>query len=663
MFKKSLLRSMAIMMLLALALRFCSPAYAALSEVGPIDPVNGFPEWYKDSTGLALKFCDDPAFCTFLTAELPNPGAPMSFPDNYPGEMFWWTGEADIGFVGGSALLIMAVEGSFFSGIPVDGDQITFSRIRLKINGLVAGGQYTITHPYGVLNLVADAGGVINYVSDIGIGAPGDPGGFALLLGGPVGPFLVWDETQSVIDPDIGLPIFTPPAGFIGDVNIAHQVTGSSFNTNFFKIEGPGLGLNGISTDLFIVTGKTSTVVQPLANLQVDHAEYSWPAVGTPQAQIYVTAQDPLSQLVVSSAGGAITPLALPINMDQITIPGDPLAVPPIPDQPTNLYLVNVDLNSAVPLIPDIAITDLSLNQALRATLTDVVTITEASFDLATSVISIRASSSDEVTLPVLVVVGANPTGDIGPPDNIIDPITGFTHVLLGPPSSVTVQSSLGGVATARVRLTGPGSTNYALPFAPPVADPGPPQNVFVDTRVDLSAAASTGIIYSFSWVQIGVDADGNTVAISNPTSSDINFIFPNTVNPRIPLTFEVTVAGPGGVSLAQVVVTPVVAPPVIPTIDRAAAKDVAPGGKGEWRIDGTISPIVAGATVDIIVFDPSTPGVTQTLATGVPVEAALGIFQFGEKGITLTIPAITLSAIAISHTGSVSAAFPIDLQ
>jgi len=70
----------------------------------------------------------------------------------------------------------------------------------------------------------------------------------------------------------------------------------------------------------------------------------------------------------------------------------------------------------------------------------------------------------------------------------------------------------------------------------------------------------------------------------------------------------------------------------------------------------------VQGVTVDIIVSDPEKPGVTQTIGTGV-VTDTIGNFQFSEKGITLTISATTLYAIAISDTGNESAPFRIDRQ
>ncbi|MFQ5482012.1 MAG: hypothetical protein ACE5ER_04570, partial [Nitrospinaceae bacterium] len=37
----------------------------AITRVGPIDPVHGFPMWYEDQNGLRLDYCDDPA-CFFL---------------------------------------------------------------------------------------------------------------------------------------------------------------------------------------------------------------------------------------------------------------------------------------------------------------------------------------------------------------------------------------------------------------------------------------------------------------------------------------------------------------------------------------------------------------------------------------------------------------------
>src|SRR4029077_8439408 len=54
-----------------------------LKTVGPIDETNGFPLWYKDTTGTRLELClDQSANC--IMGDLPDPGQPMVFPTNFP---------------------------------------------------------------------------------------------------------------------------------------------------------------------------------------------------------------------------------------------------------------------------------------------------------------------------------------------------------------------------------------------------------------------------------------------------------------------------------------------------------------------------------------------------------------------------------------------------
>src|SRR5213594_3641347 len=65
---------------------------AGLSAVGAVDPANGYPKWYMDGNGLQLGQClvttaADP--CGLLAvAAIPNPGAAISFPGNFPDEFF-----------------------------------------------------------------------------------------------------------------------------------------------------------------------------------------------------------------------------------------------------------------------------------------------------------------------------------------------------------------------------------------------------------------------------------------------------------------------------------------------------------------------------------------------------------------------------------------------
>jgi hypothetical protein len=255
-------------------------------RVGPVDPRIGFPLWYQDDQGLRLALClDTNGLCL---AEIPNPLLPPSVTDtslNFPGEAFYWTSEAEITrTIGGKVRLVLAKEAAFTTEDATIGNQITFSRIRIRIDRLTPGASYTVTHPYGVVTLVADGAGVaalngtlldgggivldgggvvlasgpgsgggggsnpqgsIDTTEDIGIG----PSDFRAALNGRFSTYLRWD------------PAVAPaaPAGYIGDPNVDHAVVGSPFSTNFFRVVGPnvgGTGINTIQTNLFSVQGK-----------------------------------------------------------------------------------------------------------------------------------------------------------------------------------------------------------------------------------------------------------------------------------------------------------------------------------------------------------------------------------------------------------------------
>jgi cysteine-rich repeat protein len=209
-----------------------------LASRGAASPTHGFPESYTDDTGLELELClSDPALCLFA---LPNDGAPISFPTNFPDEGVYWAAEAALSLsTGGSALLVLATEAAFLNGAVIDGDQCVFNRIRVVADGLTPGGTYTFAHPYGTEVLVADALGGAKISRDAGC-----DGTFDGPLTAPPGPWLVWDATPPA-----------PPAGFIGDPAVEHTVTGSPCNQNFFRAAGPGLSV-GDQTHLFSVVGR-----------------------------------------------------------------------------------------------------------------------------------------------------------------------------------------------------------------------------------------------------------------------------------------------------------------------------------------------------------------------------------------------------------------------
>ena len=215
-----------------------APANAGhLTAVGPVSASNGFPTWYKDDAGTRLEPCLDPlnSLCGALADETPDPSAPVSFPDNFPAEVFYMAAGTDQALAGGGrAVSSFALEGSFASDNPAPGDQITFGRVRFFYKGLKAGAAYTITHPYGKDKIVAEqdpgaAAGVgrIRYTQDV------EPvrGQFGGALNSRIGPFLKWD------------PAVAPaaPAGYVGDPDVDHAIVGSPYGTNYVRIEGPGL--------------------------------------------------------------------------------------------------------------------------------------------------------------------------------------------------------------------------------------------------------------------------------------------------------------------------------------------------------------------------------------------------------------------------------------
>ncbi|MFQ5399231.1 MAG: tandem-95 repeat protein [Anaerolineae bacterium] len=419
------------------------PAGSHLVDVGPVHPVNGFPMWYKDSNNLHLELCTDPNLCFFFP---PDPASPISFPGNFADEAFYWAAEAlmvdatppnpnKANGTLGRAIITLALEGAFANGPVVDGDQVVFGRIRIRVDNLVQGETYTVTHPYGVdvfPNIGADAGpGAIagpgiSYVEDIGIGAPGD---FTGALDSRIGPFLIWDPATAP----------PPPPGFIADGGLTLQkVIGSPYGTNFFRVEGrnvgdpssaylcadPALGpdpvavTDCIETDLFSVMGKLATNF----GAEISRATYSRTSAGPGAINVYARSVEGITQTIEISAP-AVGP---------VTMRGDGLSMyfaqAPYPQGslPTVITATNVSDNP---------------NTVVSSALVDMVNITRAEYDRDLDILTVTAASSDQAITPTLTLVGH------GPLVSGLITTTGFTI----PPRNVTVVSSAGGSDTEQV--------------------------------------------------------------------------------------------------------------------------------------------------------------------------------------------------------------------
>ncbi len=276
-------------------------ARAAMEGLGnPIDP-HGFPAFYR-AGGLSLELClPPPAGHAALRSDLcvfdPPPGGTLQV----GGESFWWMANAQAPALvpQGKALLTLALEAAFSEGAPVDGQQMTFGRVRIRID-VPAPGTYTVTHPFGTLtfaNVTVIDG--INYTADIGgINIINPALGFQGAMASPIGPFLAWPgyATDPTLQARAKNPVTGLPAGpvleqYIGNPAIPHVVTGGT-NGNLFRIQGPG-GID-VQTDLFTVMGK---VYDPAAT-QIVHV---FPNAPVPN----LFAVGPVNR---PGIGGAITP-------------------------------------------------------------------------------------------------------------------------------------------------------------------------------------------------------------------------------------------------------------------------------------------------------------------------------------------------------------------
>jgi hypothetical protein len=231
-----------------------APAQATLADVGPV-AANGYPSYFEDASGLRLRLCDDPAQgCS--NPELPNPDQPVSYPDNYAGENFYFAAAT------ADASYEAALEAAYGTEGATPGEEILFGRIRIRMDGLVAGATYHITHPYGVLDLKATpvpkstTVGEINYTDDQGcMAAP--CGTFRSVLSSFVGDS---SATSMSFLTRAGFNAATAKAGDpIGDPLTPTAVTGSPFDTNFFQVEGPnagGPGVDVLTQNSFTIEGQ-----------------------------------------------------------------------------------------------------------------------------------------------------------------------------------------------------------------------------------------------------------------------------------------------------------------------------------------------------------------------------------------------------------------------
>lgn len=385
----------------------------------PLAPAGIFPLWYMDSFGVALEAClDGSPFCLGSTpADLTDPAG--------VGEAFYWMASADLGPA--PSLFEMALEMAFVGAIgnpdPLLGGPQVFNRLRVRMFGLLAGGDHTISHPFGELVVPTIPGRTpgtfdINFTDDFGGGFVGEQSFAAVLQSPYAGPFLA----------SVSIP---PPPGYIGSA-APSTVTGGTVR-NDVSIAGPGVN---DTNDHFTVIGKFTTN----GGLTGPKATFSRTALDPGKKIVTVKAKSVGNQLIKARFGP--NPIPKP-KFRQTLLPGAIKAAGVVYSATAtfgaNAVITPIQVKNRSSIPPTIV---------SIPNIVDKVTITSATRTTgAGATLTVNATSTDE--LAALLVVDA-PTGTpIGTGAvNTPLPITGI------PPLTVRVESSSGGTKTATVVVT-----------------------------------------------------------------------------------------------------------------------------------------------------------------------------------------------------------------
>jgi hypothetical protein len=432
-----------------LVLMVAPTAFARLAAVGPLNPGNGFPVYYVDTNGVALELPVPPLGTPLAVPPPLNPISPtMVFDPTIPGnafsqqigfgsECFYWVADADwtgVPSAVGAIVYRAGLEAAFGSGDAQNGQQIVFSRIRVRIGGLLPrmAGTYTVRHPYGTETIVVTADDIaagkgLSLTRDIGVATQN----FANVLNGDVGPFLIQTAPIALAN----VPIGYPTTGWVGDGNIISPVTGSPIGFNQVSITPPsGVNLgagNGVpmTTSNFIVSGHRFNGVLPTP-LTVNRVSYTRNATNT-FFDVFATSE---LGATVSATIGLAPAATLTAGVDELA----------------GLFWTRSSFGTGFAIPPTVTITASlpgSTNTIVTPVPTDLVTITQAVWHTGSQLLTVSARSSDTKVRPTLTLVNPALGALVGGIKNQVTSI---------PSAEVIVSSSAGGVATKAVTVITP---------------------------------------------------------------------------------------------------------------------------------------------------------------------------------------------------------------
>ncbi|MGY1704742.1 fibronectin type III domain-containing protein [Geodermatophilus sp. SYSU D00697] len=499
------------------------PNPGGLTQAGPVNPAFGFPAWYQDSAGRRLEACIDhqDPMCGIPVAEVPNPSAPVSFPGNFPAEFFYQLVEADVTLRGGgTATLVLGLEGAWLNETVNPGDQTVFARVRVDVDDAAPGTTYRFKHPFGELTVDTDGRGRGRFVQDVSPAL----GNFDTALAGNFGPFLRWR-------PGV-LP--NPPAGYVGDPNVLHQVSGSPFNFNRFTAwQGT---LQEGTTDLFSISGKIATNT----GLTVDTARINGGFL-----DVFATSAGTTLEVAGQDGRFASTPMRN--------------------DPGSQRFYARIALQEGAALPTEVTVRNIGDNPvSSKSYKISGVTVSQAGYD-GTS-LTVAATAIAPAAYPLEVVGFRDATGAALK----LTSAAPVTIPVLAPPATVTVKDAAGTTASLPVTILGGAAspsgppTGGGTPTPPdPAAVPGAPTGVQVtagDAQVSVTwvAPAGTGTSPLLRYLVTATDAAG-VVNRATATPDATQAVVEGLVNgQRYTVRVRAVNDSGAGPSSAPVTVTPV---------------------------------------------------------------------------------------------------------
>lgn len=438
-----------VLLITLLMITFASAAFAGLSAMGPVNPMstNGFPTWYTDANGVTVELPIPPlgdgvTAPTMIYGPLAGTTNPVAIRAGFDTEAFYFNARSPKAFQTrfGKAVVTIGLEASYVSGVPTDGQQMVFARIRIKAATQVAG-TYKFFHPWGVETITvtqADITGTnkgIFFTKDVGL-TPGwvsDGAGGWTQVATPLGFYGVLQADNSM---STFLRQVAPaaPAGWIGDGVTEATFTGSPIAYNKIRLEAPpGVDLDGrknnfVEATTMVISGHIPTTLTAPLPLSLDRVTCSFQKA-VEHINVFLTTAAGAAVQITDAVSGAI------LYNGSVTSPSGKFFADFVGDATS----IKVSVSAAG-----------FTTTTATANVIDYVNITGLLYDLSANVLSISATSSDwfkhPTTPPVLTAVGFGTlTFDAAGTASLSLPVT------VPLPPTVTVTSSVGGADTASV--------------------------------------------------------------------------------------------------------------------------------------------------------------------------------------------------------------------